>query len=89
MRKVAAERPGRPQETQRDQQHEHNDADMEENFFKEEQTTVEETKREEEFLDDTNPRQSVTQNVTLIQLLNFAEKMAPDWKKLAAKLGKK
>lgn len=77
VKKIAAERPGRVQETQ----HEQMDAEMEENLFKEE------IKQEnEEFVDDSNLQPPVV-NVTLNQLQNFAEKVAPDWKKLAVKLG--
>lgn len=86
VRKIAAERPGRAQETQQEQ----NDAEMEENLFKpgDEEQATEEMKpgEQEEFMDDTNPRQAAA-SVTLIQLQNFAEKVAPDWKKLAVKLG--
>lgn len=78
MKKIAAERPGRVQETQ----HEQNDAEMEENLFKEEMKP-----ENEEFVDDSNPRPTAV-SVTLIQLQNFADKVAPDWKKLAIKLGK-
>lgn len=54
---------------------------MEENLFKEEIKP-----ENEEFVDDSNPRPT-TASVTLIQLQNFADKVAPDWKKLAVKLG--
>lgn len=54
---------------------------MEENLFKEEMKP-----ENEEFVDDSNSRPAAV-NVTLIQLQNFAEKVAPDWKKLAMKLG--
>lgn len=77
MKKIAAERPGRIQETQ----HEQIDAEMEENLFKEEIKP-----ENEEFVDDTNPRPP-SLSVTLNQLHNFGEKIAPDWKKLATKLG--
>lgn len=77
VKKIAAERPGRVQETQSEQI----DAEMEENLFKEEMKP-----ENEEFVDDSNPRPAII-NVTLIQLQNFAEKVAPDWRKLAVKLG--
>lgn len=54
---------------------------MEENIFKEE------IKQEnEEFVDDSNPRPTAI-GVSAMQLHNFSEKIAPDWKKLAIKLG--
>lgn len=77
MKKIAAERPGRVQETQSEQ----NDAETEENILKEE--IKQET---EEFVDDSSTRPPAI-NVTVMELQTFSEKIAHDWKKLAVKLG--
>ncbi|KAJ8927851.1 hypothetical protein NQ314_019653 [Rhamnusium bicolor] len=85
VRKIAHERPGKSQENTQESQ---NDAELE-NFLTEEEQATEELKQtdHEEFVDDNNPR-SDHKNITVHQLLYFSEKIAPDWQKLAVKLGK-
>lgn len=84
VRKIAADRPGRISEPQ-----EQNEAEQEEGLFKagdEEQTSDEKQGESEEYTEESNPRPAAT-SITVTQLQNFANKVAPQWKKLAAKVG--
>ncbi|KAL3284462.1 hypothetical protein HHI36_018623 [Cryptolaemus montrouzieri] len=60
-----------------------------ENLFKEESENTEDIKEDvttEEFVDDKNPRND-NKNINDTQLQFMSEKVAPNWKKLAAKIG--
>lgn len=72
----------------KDTQDSQNDNEIE-NILTEEEQATEELKPNdnEEFVDDNTPNQEL-KNVTLNQLLLICEKLAPDWTKLAAKLGR-
>ncbi|CAG9865113.1 unnamed protein product [Phyllotreta striolata] len=82
VRKIAHEKPGKetPQEAQND-----NELD---NLITETDQTTEDLKPtdQEEFMDDTNVRHD-HKNITYEQVLMFSEKIAPEWRKLAVKLG--
>lgn len=84
VRKIAHERPGKNQENSQESQ---NDTELD-NFLTEEEQGTEELKQndQEEFVDDNNLRQD--HKITVQQLLYFSQKIAPDWEKLAIKLGK-
>lgn len=84
VRKIAHERPGKSQENSQESQ---NDTEID-NFLTEEEQGTEELKQtdQEEFVDDHIPRQD--HKITVQQLLYFSQKIAPDWEKLAVKLGK-
>lgn len=84
VRKIAHERPGKNQENSQESQ---NDTELE-NFLTEEEQGTEELKHndQEEFVDD-NPRRD--HKITVQQLMYFSQKIAPDWEKLAVKLGKR
>lgn len=82
VRKIAADRPGRVQETI-----EQNDVELEENnLFKDEPTNEDIKQESEEFTDDHNPRNDAP-SITTTQLELFSKIVAPEWKRLAAKLG--
>lgn len=60
-----------------------------ENILTEEEQATEELKpnENEEFVDDQNMPRQENKNITDQQLIYFSEKIAPDWPKLAVKLG--
>ncbi|EFA08780.1 THO complex subunit 1 [Tribolium castaneum] len=86
VKKIAHDKPGRV--TENSQESQQNDAE-EENLFKD--TQVDENTEDikpsetEEFMDDKNARVEHKLNPNQLQL--FSEKVAPNWKKLASKLG--
>ncbi|KAF5279274.1 hypothetical protein FQR65_LT15445 [Abscondita terminalis] len=81
VRKIAADRPGRVQEP-----NDQNDVELEENLFKEEEQTNEEMKQDDEFTDDHNAHIEPLR-ITPEQLHIFSNAVAYNWKALAAKLG--
>lgn len=83
VKKIAADRPGRVKEESLDQ----NDAELEENLFKQEETNEE--IKQTECDEDENYIQFKVTILTNNQFETFCEKIAPNWKKLAAKLGYK
>lgn len=85
VKKIAHDKPGRVPENS--QELPQNDTE-EENLFKDTQVDegAEDIKQEsEEFMDDKNTR--IEHKITPNQLQLFSEKIAPNWKKLANKLG--
>lgn len=80
VKKIAADRPGRMQENS-----DQNDADLEENLFKEDETN-EDMKQGENDEDENYIRFKVT-ILTITQFEIFCEKVSGNWKKLASKLG--
>lgn len=80
VKKIAADRPGRMPENL-----DQNDAELEENLFKQEETN-EEIKQNECDEDYIQFRVTILSNN---QFETFCEKIGPNWKKLAAKLGYK
>lgn len=81
VRKISQEKRGK------DNQDIHNDNEME-NILTEEEQATEDLKPTdtEEFVDDNNPNQEL-KNITLYQLHLISDKVAPEWTKLAVKLG--
>lgn len=82
VKKIAHEKPGKEssQDTQID-----NETD---NILTEEEPASEDLKHTEvEEFNENLPRRE-TKSITVQQLIMFSEKLAPDWPKLAAKLGK-
>lgn len=81
VRKISHEKRGK------DNQDSQNDNEIE-NILTEEEQATEDLKPNdnEEFVDDNNLNQE-HKNLTLNQLLLISEKVAPDWPKLAVKLG--
>lgn len=77
VKKIAADRPGRIQENL-----DQNDAELEENLFKQEETNeeIKQTECDEDYI------QFKVTILTNNQFETFCEKIAPNWKKLAAKL---
>lgn len=81
VRKISHDKRGK------DNQDNHNENEIENILTEEEQATEELKPNEsEEFAYDNNPTQE-HKNITLNQLLIISEKVAPDWTKLALKLG--
>lgn len=83
VKKITYEKPGKEQTQENQNEHEL------ENILADEEQATEELKQNEneEFVDDQNmPRQD--KNITDQQLIYFSEKIAPDWPKLALKLGR-
>nr|XP_023027545.1 THO complex subunit 1-like [Leptinotarsa decemlineata] len=86
VKKVAHEIPGK-ENSQESQSQSQNDTELY-NILTEEEPASEDLKQNEteEFVDDPIVRRD-SKNITLPQLILFSGKVAPDWEKLAVKLG--
>lgn len=82
VKKIAADRPGRIQEN-----NDQNDAELEENLFKQEETNEE--IKQTECDEDENYIQFKVTILTNNQFELFSEKVSSNWKKLGTKLGYK
>lgn len=82
VKKIAADRPGRIQEAV-----DQNDAELEANLFKEDEGNEDMKQAEGEEVDENYIRFKVT-ILTITQFDNLCQLIAPDWRRLAARLSK-